>query len=177
MKEIWKNIEKEDGYKISPCGRVLNTKANKILLGQINHRGYRQVTINGKTHRIHKLVATAFIPNENNLPQINHKDCDKLNNHVSNLEWCTNSYNIRHAIKNGRYEKYHNSLKMKIIGTNIENKSKVKFNSLADSSKYGFSPGCISDCINGNRKQHKGYIWRVDKLAKVYPAAGSRIRK
>ena len=54
---------------------------------------------------IHRLVAAAFIPNPDNLPQINHKDCNKLNNCVENLEWCNNKYNYEYSLKNGTFSK------------------------------------------------------------------------
>ena len=57
--------------------------------------------LGGKWHVIHRLVALAFIPNPSNYDQVNHIDCDKLNNNVNNLEWCNNSMNQLHAYKNG----------------------------------------------------------------------------
>lgn len=113
-------------YQISNLGRVKslfkqkNNYKEKILLGNPDTKGYLQVQLFYESKRymfaIHRLVANAFMQNKNNYKacseeknidlnklQINHKDTDKTNNKLSNLEWCTNLYNMRHAIKNGVY--------------------------------------------------------------------------
>jgi hypothetical protein len=119
--EIWKDIENFSKYQVSNLGRIKSKgrytkvgiknqdkcyRKEYIVDGFINKKGYKQVTLyddNGKpkTMRVHKLVALAFIENEDNLPQINHKDGNKQNNCVDNLEWISNYDNIQHAIKNG----------------------------------------------------------------------------
>lgn len=121
VNEVWKDIEDFSKYQVSNLGRIKSKgrytkvgiknqdkcyRKEYIVDGFINKKGYKQVTLyddNGKpkTMRVHKLVALAFIENKNNLPQINHKDGNKLNNAVSNLEWISNYDNIQHAIKNG----------------------------------------------------------------------------
>lgn len=110
-KEIWKDIQGWEGYQVSNWGRVkscervvIDTLGRRqpfketILIPQNDNRGYLRVNLykNKKmTHYlIHRLVAEAFIPNDDNLPQVNHKDEDKTNNHVSNLEWCDSKYNM-----------------------------------------------------------------------------------
>ena len=106
MEEIWKETE-YPGYFISNLGR-LKGRSNKILKLRISKPGYYIETIypNGRHDKckcliIHRLVAQAFIPNPNNYPVINHIDGNKLNNNVKNLEWCTYSYNEKHAYDNG----------------------------------------------------------------------------
>ena len=97
-KEIWKPIEGFDGYEISSHGRVRSFK-NKTprILKTSSCRGYRVLILrkDGKSYgcKIHRLVAEAFIPNPDNLPCVNHKDENKANNNVSNLEWCSIAYN------------------------------------------------------------------------------------
>ena len=94
--ETWKAIKGYPNYEVSNLGNVRNKKGN-VLKPEETERGYLRVNLfnNGKVkhHKIHRLVASTFIPNENNFPQINHKDENKKNNKVDNLEWCTNWYN------------------------------------------------------------------------------------
>ena len=96
---MWKNIGSH--YKVSTEGVVISRKTNKELIGDLNHKGYKRVSIDYKKQFIHRLVALAFIPNPNNYPQVNHIDCNKLNNHVENLEWCNNSYNNLYSFIHG----------------------------------------------------------------------------
>lgn len=118
MQEIWKNIKGYEGlYQVSNYGKVRSldkkvkgsnqygkiffvTKKGKQLKSRIKN-GYCNVHLikNGvlKEFTIHRLVAEAFIPNPNNLPQVNHKDENKANNYVENLEWCTRSYNCSYG--------------------------------------------------------------------------------
>lgn len=103
IKEVWKDIQGYDGkYSISNFGNVRSNHYGKkrILKPMRNagiYNGYLTVTLYnnsvGKKVKIHRLVAEAFLPNPNNLPVINHKDEDKTNNKVDNLEWCTKLYN------------------------------------------------------------------------------------
>ena len=93
MQEIWKDIQGYEGYyQVSNLGRVKSLRSNTILKINDIKGGYSQVglSINGnpKTKRIHRLVATAFLDNEFNLTQINHKDKNRHNNRADNLEWC-----------------------------------------------------------------------------------------
>lgn len=103
-----KKIPGFEDYFINEYGEIISTKrvpSGKILEGHINVYGYRRVhlRIKGGSIRtfIHNLVAITFIPNPENKPCINHIDGDKLNNHKSNLEWCTWSENLKHAHENG----------------------------------------------------------------------------
>lgn len=93
-KEIWSSISFAPGYEVSTRGRVRGPR--KMLKFNIKH-GYAYVTlcspIGRQTYRVHRLVAMTFIPNPNNLPQVNHIDYNPLNNSVENLEWITQSGN------------------------------------------------------------------------------------
>lgn len=103
--EIWKDIKGYEGkYQISNCGRL---KSLIPYRGQREHlrkpslagAGYYYVTLapQNECRYIHRLVAETFIPNPDNLPEVNHKDEDKRNNHLENLEWCSHLYNIRYG--------------------------------------------------------------------------------
>ena len=99
--EIWKEVVGyEEYYRVSNLGNVYSLISNKQLSPAKNASGYMQLTLKGgKSVRVHRLVAEAFIPNPNNYPEVNHIDCNKINNKLENLEWVTPSMNIQHNVK------------------------------------------------------------------------------
>lgn len=109
MKEIWKDIEGYEGmYEISSLGRVKSLISNGLIMKQSKDKdGYCIVCLKRKSFRVHRLVARAFIQNPNNLEQVNHKDENKSNNAIDNLEWCDTIYNINYGTRN---EQVRNSL-------------------------------------------------------------------
>lgn len=119
--EMWKDIKGYEGlYQVSNKGRVKsltrrvrNKNGTSLMRGKIRtpncrRDGYLQVGLSAKNkvikHLIHRLVAEAFIPNPDNLPQVNHIDEDKTNNNVDNLEWCTHKYNSTYGTTNERQQ-------------------------------------------------------------------------
>ena len=109
MKEEWKRLiyngeDYGDFYLVSNLGRIKNVKTNNIMHNYSNKKNpYAKVNLSleanrpHKTIKVHRAVACTFIPNPNNLPQVNHKDGNKLNNNVDNLEWVTQKQNNIHA--------------------------------------------------------------------------------
>ena len=106
MREVWKDVKGYEGlYLVSNLGRVKSIAKDTILSPKPTIYGYVIVCLTKdkkeKGKRVHRLVAEAFIQNPSKLPFINHKNCIKTDNRVSNLEWCTQSYNIKHNFKMG----------------------------------------------------------------------------
>lgn len=87
-------------YFVFSNGAIMNLQG-KVLSPHKNKSGYMSTLINGETRDIHRIIASCFIPNPKNFPQVNHKDGDKTNNNIENLEWCTRSENLKHAYCNG----------------------------------------------------------------------------
>lgn len=103
IKEKWIYLDGvKSRYTIRDNGIVWNNDTNSPMAGGRDKNGYHIVSLslNGKkyTRKVHRLVAEAFIPNPKNLPEVNHKDCDKWNNDVSNLEWVSPCENTHHSM-------------------------------------------------------------------------------
>lgn len=180
MQEIWKDIPGfENIYQASNYGNIralhygCRNKSNSLIIRKLTptpnrDNGYLRVNLvtDGKDKRyyIHRLVATTFIPNPDNKPQVNHIDGDKTNNSVSNLEWVTISENHIHAFNTG--------LKHKKFGIENANSKPIlqytkdgilirKWDSIADASRfYNIDRSSISQCLLGRSKSSNGYIWK-----------------
>lgn len=170
-KEIWKNINfLNNYYQISNKGNIRHIKSKRIniLKPHKDKNGYLIISlyINKKfqTFKLHRLVAQAFIPNPDNLPQVNHKDGNKLNNCVNNLEWCTCRENINHAVKNGYYANRDYSKKFKkVYQYNLDGELVKIWNSIIEASTtLGICASTITKvCKHKDKyKTYKGYIWR-----------------
>lgn len=170
MEEIWKPIQ-YDGYWISNFGRVKSYKYDKIN-GKImkpcrSTKGYLQLDLrlDGRKgeHRVHlavhRLVAEAFIPNPDNLPQVNHKDENKENNCVDNLEWCTNEYNAHYGTHIERVAQKHRTPIYSIDENGkIEHFDGVRLAQREMFSRYG-TYGNISRVLNGEQNTSIGRKW------------------
>ena len=184
MQEIWKDVKDYEGlYQVSNLGRVKSlgirfirsnlkpyTKLPRILSQIGCKNGYKKVelTKNGfsKRYYVHRLVAEAFIPNPDNLPEVNHKDEVASNNHVDNLEWCTHRYNSNYGTRAVRIKD-----KMKQIGRSkpvlMYSKDGIlikRFDSIREASTtLNIHCGSIVECCQGKiRKSAGGYVWKYD---------------
>lgn len=131
--ETFRKIENYNNYSISNLGNVRNDKTGRILKTYTKPNGYMQVQLGRKTipQYIHRLVAKAFIPNNDNKPQVNHKNGIKCDNKVENLEWVTASENNLAYGYTSRIE----NKKKKIIATNIDGRE-IIFNSRNETAEY-----------------------------------------
>ena len=180
--EEWKDIEGYEGiYQVSNLGRVKSLRDNfhrprEKILNPVNDKlGYNIVCLHKdgkhKNYKIHRLVAIHFIENPNNYPQVNHKDENKTNNTVDNLEWCTSEYNNNYGTRNKKAQK---SLKEKYKNQKIHSCKKVRcintgeiFNSMTEAAKWAGNSRC-----NGIYRQIKGERKHCGK----HPATGELLK-
>ena len=189
MKEVWKDIKGyENLYQVSNYGNVksldryIKNKNGKMqfynekILRPNDSKGYLKVTLSKnnrqRTFRIHVLVAKTFISNPENKPEVNHKDGNKHNNHIDNLEWNTRRENEIHAYQNGlakpskkqkeavaKYAKENYS--KKIIQYDLNGNFIKEWNSMADIwRELGIRASLICRCCKGLRTHTYGYIWK-----------------
>lgn len=171
-----------ENYSIDEFGNVYSFKTQKFLKPNITKNGYYTVQLfnNGKGKRllIHRIVAKMFIPNPNNYQQVNHKDENKCNNHVANLEWCTPKYNMNYGIAaKTRHSKINYkkiSDKMKKSQMSVGNNNATPVLQFDKSGKFIKQFDCeidaikelkaksnhISEVCRGKRKSFLGYFWK-----------------
>ena len=199
IKEFWKTIEDYPDYMVSNLGRVKSLWFGKerIMKQGINKHGYCYVILcqnkKRKNYLVHRLVATAFINNSDNLPQVNHKDENKQNNMVSNLEFCDAKYNNSYGTKPERIGKANSiSQKGKIVSQKTKEKigksnSKpiLQFNREGTKiigkwesarqveRKLNIEHSNITNCLKGRLKSCGGYRWMylqdyIERMNKLY---------
>lgn len=173
--EIWRPIKGYEGlYEVSNMGRVRSLdwydilgrkRKGKLIQNTICTCGYCQtgLTKDGKRKRYmtHRLVAEAFIPNPNGFSEINHKDENKLNNTVDNLEWCDRIYNINYGTGHDRGS---DKLKKKVYCYDKDFNLIKIYNSAQETSEDGYQPSHVIDVALGKRKTHKNMIFKYEEV-------------
>lgn len=152
--EIWKDVLGYEGlYKVSNLGRIKSLYTGKVLAKRIDTSNYIHVVLYKnkikKTYRVHRLVAEAFIPNPKKLPFVNHRDENRQNNIVDNLEWVTHSQNIAYSIgkKIKQYDK--------------NNKFIREWETAKEAEKsLGLCNGKVTAVCKGHRYTTGGCIWK-----------------
>ena len=162
-KEYWKPVVGYEGlYEVSNWGRVKSLKFGKerILKQSIRH-GYYIVCLskNGivKSYYVHRLVAEVFLPNPNNYKEVNHKDENKTNNVVTNLEWCDRLYNVRYGTGIERRSKTQSKT---VLQYDLNGNLIKEWKSVAECGINGYNYGNVAACCRGELKTYKGFIWR-----------------
>lgn len=160
-------IEGYPNYVVTDHGRVISlnykrTGEPKVLKPKKHNRGYQFVYLcmNGKQKNfyIHRIVAKAFLPNHENLPEVNHKDEVKTNNHINNLEWCTTMYNSNYGTRNLKVAEALSKSVAQYTKTGFLVKIWPSINEAERSG--GFDKSHISSCCKGRLKSHAGFVWR-----------------
>lgn len=178
--EEWRDVVGNSRYAVSSFGRVVSYSYVYRVGNRVCHKkpklmkifykkdeGYAMIGLYEQTQvrkckNVHRLVAEAFLPNPNNYNYVNHKDENPSNNHVENLEWCTQQYNCNyknHNRKLGDSLKI-NSHKRKVVWLSVNNEYLGTFNSIKEASETSkASPTCIRDCCRKPGKILCGYKW------------------
>ena len=167
--EIWRDIVGYEGrYQVSNMGRIrslpVKAKTGKykggILVLMKDGCGYSCVNLSRKMYKVHRLVAMAFIPNENNYPCVNHRDENKQNNAVDNLEWCSYKYNSNYGTRNKRISE-NTHKKRKITQYDLSGNFIKTWDSISEASKhYGVETTTICGCCAGRQHTSCGFVWR-----------------
>lgn len=154
--EVWKEIPNFEDYEISTKGNI-RYKNNKKEKHKSYCRDRYMVSLNGKSLYVHRLVAQTFIPNPNNYTVVNHIDEDPLNNHVDNLEWCTQKHNINHGTcQQRRSEKVRKCTILEYDSNGVLIKEYPSLNWL---HKNGFTAIWHRIARNSNNRLYNGHYW------------------
>ena len=167
MTEIYKDIKDLEGlYQVSNFGNVMSLNYNrtekpKLLKPCVDGKGYLLVNLckdgKPKMFRVHRLVAETFLINPENLPCINHKDEDKTNNSVENLEYCTYEYNCNYGTRTERAAKAQSK---PVLQFTLDGEFIREWQSMTECTRNGFDQSNVCNCCQGKRKSAYGYIWK-----------------
>ena len=151
----WRTVKEIPMYEVSEDGDIRNSRTGRILKIHTNNNGYMQVCLRKDKHQVtrslHRLVADAFFDGENYMLDVNHKDGNKQNNHVGNLEFCTRKENIRHAFDTG-LKAPSRQKKVRVIETGMV------YESIRECARQiGVNQSIICQCLNGRQKSANGY--------------------
>ena len=173
MIEEWRDIKGYEGlYQVSNTGKVrsLNyhlTGKTKILRPAKSKKGYLQLHLskNGQVtnFKVHRIVADTFLSNPLNLTEINHKDENKTNNNVDNLEWCSREYNVNYGTRNQTVsERLTNrtDLSKPVLQFTKTGVLVNEYQSTQEASRNGFTGSLVVRCCNGERHTHRGFMWK-----------------
>ena len=163
--ETFVKIEGFEKYEVSNLGKVRNIKSGKVLKPQLNRNGYLMHLLyenNKQKHLyLHRIIAIAFIDNPEEKPCVNHIDENKLNNDLSNLEWCTVKENNIHGTRTKRVAE---KCFKKVIQLDLNDNVLNGFESMTQAEQEtGASVSHISSCCNGKRKSAGGFKWRKNE--------------
>ena len=151
-----------ENYEVSNLGRVRNIESGRVLKPKLTEYGYLRHGLykNNKQKYLflHRIIATTFIDNPEGKPCVNHIDENKLNNDLSNLEWCTVKENNIHGTRTKRVAE---KLSQKVIQLDLNDNVLNEFESMKQAEREtGIPNGSISSCCNGKLKSAGGYKWR-----------------
>lgn len=156
---VWKTVAENDHYEVSDTGEVRSLFTGRVLSQVTNKKGYKLVSLwsenKGHMRLVHRLVAEAFIPNPCNKDTVNHKNGDKSDNSVSNLEWMTRAENLRHAAKNGLLqtgEEHHRAKLTRERARFIKDHYKPRdpeFGQCAMARRFGVCQHAVYDVLRG----------------------------
>lgn len=160
--ETFVKIEGFNNYEVSNLGKIRNIKSGRTLKPYLDNNGYLRLCLCEKNKKkflsLHRIIATAFIDNPEGKPCVNHIDENKLNNDLSNLEWCTVRENNVHGTKIKRIAE---KLSQKVIQLDLNDNVLNTFESMVQAEREtGIPIQNISSCCNGKRKSAGGYKWR-----------------
>ena len=164
--EEWNQVLNNPKYLISNYGQIFSVEKKMKLIPQIAKRGgylVIKISYSGKKKcvKIHRLVAESFLENNLNKPQVNHIDGNKINNHVSNLEWCTSSENLKHAYATGLNKGNKEYTSVRILAKNLTTGDKKEFSSIREAGRsLGVFGQNICSNLSGKIKSVKGYSFQ-----------------